>query len=35
MSSYQRPTGRGDFSVALVYALSLEFDAVCIVVDEF
>ncbi|KAI1025081.1 hypothetical protein LB504_009749 [Fusarium proliferatum] len=35
MSSYQRPAGRGDFPVALVCALSLEFDAVCMVVDEF
>ncbi|KAF5722923.1 MTA SAH nucleosidase [Fusarium mundagurra] len=35
MSSYRRPDGRGDFSVALVCALSLEFDAVCMVVDEF
>ncbi|KLP22312.1 uncharacterized protein LW94_3109 [Fusarium fujikuroi] len=35
MSSYQRPDGREDFSVALVCALSLEFDAVCMVVDEF
>ncbi|CZR46664.1 uncharacterized protein FPRO_12114 [Fusarium proliferatum ET1] len=35
MSSYQRPAGREDFSVALVCALSLEFDAVCMVVDEF
>ncbi|KAF5583055.1 MTA SAH nucleosidase [Fusarium subglutinans] len=35
MSSYQRPAGRGDFSVALVCALSLEFDAVCMVIDEF
>ncbi|KAF5639447.1 MTA SAH nucleosidase [Fusarium tjaetaba] len=35
MSSYQRPAGRADFTVALVCALSLEFDAVCMVVDEF
>lgn len=35
MSSYQRPAGREHFAVALVCALSLEFDAVCMVVDEF
>ncbi|KAF5556294.1 MTA SAH nucleosidase [Fusarium napiforme] len=35
MSSYQRPAGRGDFAVALVCALSLEFDAVCMVIDDF
>ncbi|KAI3576307.1 nucleoside phosphorylase domain-containing protein [Fusarium oxysporum f. sp. albedinis] len=35
MSSHQRPADREDFSVALVCALSLEFDAVCMVVDEF
>ncbi|KAF5976072.1 MTA SAH nucleosidase [Fusarium coicis] len=35
MSSYQRPVSRGDFAVALVCALPLEFDAVCMVVDEF
>ncbi|KAI1048915.1 hypothetical protein LB506_005170 [Fusarium annulatum] len=35
MSSYQRPAGREDFAVALICALSLEFDAVCMIVDEF
>ncbi|EWZ30855.1 nucleoside phosphorylase domain-containing protein [Fusarium oxysporum Fo47] len=35
MSSHQRPAGREDFAVALVCALPLEFDAVCMVVDEF
>ncbi|KYG13697.1 hypothetical protein FVEG_13952 [Fusarium verticillioides 7600] len=35
MSSYQRPVSREDFPVALVCALPLEFDAVCMVVDEF
>ncbi|KAH7194479.1 nucleoside phosphorylase domain-containing protein [Fusarium oxysporum] len=35
MSSHQRPAGREDFAVAVVCPLSLEFDAVCMVVDEF
>ncbi|KAF5638088.1 MTA SAH nucleosidase [Fusarium sp. NRRL 52700] len=35
MSSYQRPASREDFSVALLCALPLEFDAVCMIVDEF
>ncbi|KAF4953594.1 hypothetical protein FGADI_5930 [Fusarium gaditjirri] len=35
MSSHQQPTSRGEFTVALVCALSLEFDAVCMALDEF
>jgi nucleoside phosphorylase len=35
MTSHQRPAGREDFAVALICALPLEFDAICMVVDEF
>ncbi|KAG5764859.1 hypothetical protein H9Q72_007037 [Fusarium xylarioides] len=35
MSCFQRPAGREGFSVALLCALPLEFDAVCMIVDEF
>ncbi|KAF4943467.1 hypothetical protein FSARC_14912 [Fusarium sarcochroum] len=35
MASHQRPLCREDFNVALICALPLEFDAICMVVDEF
>ncbi|KAK3334662.1 nucleoside phosphorylase domain-containing protein [Neurospora tetraspora] len=33
-SSSQRPNGRSDFEVAIICALRLEFDAVCLLIDE-
>ncbi|KAM0550170.1 hypothetical protein ACHAPJ_009018 [Fusarium lateritium] len=35
MASHQRPSRREDFYVSLICALPLEFDAICMVIDEF
>ncbi|KAF4442948.1 MTA/SAH nucleosidase [Fusarium austroafricanum] len=35
MAGHQRPASREDFGVALICALPLEFDVICMVVDEF
>ncbi|KAJ4245967.1 hypothetical protein NW762_013711 [Fusarium torreyae] len=35
MASHQRPSCREDFYVALICALPLEFDTICMVIDEF
>ncbi|KAK3949274.1 nucleoside phosphorylase domain-containing protein [Pseudoneurospora amorphoporcata] len=32
---FTRPNGRSDFEVAIICALTLEFDAVCLLIDEF
>lgn len=35
MTFMSRPTSRGDFRIAIICALALEYDAVCLLFDEF